>query len=81
MKGEMTMLKPMTVTVKYEIYVQKNVIADDNEDDGVNGYDTKNQEVMDDVHKRMKPILKIIKDKLPKDYKFDWDCDSEIEEI
>ena len=70
----------MTVTVKYEMSICKNVIADDDKDDGENGYDTVNQRTADEVDKIVQPVIKDIKNKLPDGCTFNLECHYTIEE-
>ena len=74
------MLKYMDVEVKYTICVYKTVVAEDNEDDGDYGYDTQRQETENEVCALIEPAILSIKEKLPKRYGFEWECDSEITE-
>ena len=74
------MLKDMKVTVEYKIYIQKDVIADNDEDGGETGYDTVNQKTANEVNKIIQPIIKTIKNKLPNEYKFSQEYEYTIEE-
>ena len=75
------MLKQMSVVVEYKVYVQKYVIAEDNEDGGERGYDTQRQRIEDEVCKLLDDEIMELKDVLPDDYYFEWECDSSIEEV
>ena len=80
--GGVRMLKYMDVVVEYKVCVCKTVVAEDNEDNGEYGYDTQRQRVEDEVCELVNPIVLSIKEKFPKNknWGFEWEVDSTIEE-
>ena len=74
------MLKNMRVVVKYEIWVQKNVIAEDNESNGKYGYDTQRERIFREVSRAIEPKIDALKEVVPNGCRFDWEQESSIEE-
>ena len=75
------MLTTMTVVVKYEIYVQKYVVADNNDDSSDIGYDTQRQKVDDEVSKLLDKKINKLGELLPVGYRFHWEGESSIDEV
>ena len=57
MKKEKTMLKNMKIGIEYKIYVEKDVIAENNEANGDQGYETLTNEFNKEIEKIIQPTL------------------------